>query len=190
MPAASTVSISNAIVFCQHITQLFTGVYKVITMGRTLYMRLNTIEEEPEPEEVLGGKGAFAAPYPFKPHVPTPYFTPEFFFDPNSPPSTPSPLEIAMCIAHRVPVRWRRPVPPAPRVTPVKAFPAFLDHTPSSSQAWANMLRMQLESDGFHRSRHVGLGFDIPELSDRSLHMSLERPPVPDLRSRPTILTC
>ncbi|GJE85527.1 hypothetical protein PsYK624_016060 [Phanerochaete sordida] len=112
------------------------------------------------------------------PPVPTPYFTPEFFFDPASPPSTPDVLEIAMCISHRVPVRWTRPVPPAPKAKPMQGWSPDLGITLTAGRGWGNLLRLAHErGDWAPCNDRAGLGFDIPRFQEATLEMHIEHPP-------------
>jgi hypothetical protein len=158
------------------LTSSFTVDAKVEIMGHIMDLPLRPIIEEPEPEP----ESFWSAVETLLSPVPTPYFTPRFFF-PNSPPSTPDPMEIAMCISHRVPVRWRHPVPPSPRISPVEAFPALLDYSLTSSQALANVQKLaQLGGAGYQRNFRPGSGFDLPGLRDGTLYLRVHDRPVSD----------
>lgn len=122
-------------------------------MGRSIWLKLERIQEQTEPEDT--------------PIVPTPYFTPESFFDPLSPPSTPTPIELAMCISHGVPPRWARPGPSAPRPSSLVTFTPFLDYALTSSQAWSNMMEIGHMGEEMPRCQSgVGLGLDVPGIGD------------------------
>lgn len=130
-------------------------------VGQRLRLKLASIPEVAEPEDSQGGT-------PVSPAVPTPYFTPELsWFDPASPPADPTPLELALCIAHRAVPRWTRAPPGAPRGLAVPAFTPALGVDLHAPRAWGRVLAMVQDGEPVC-ARGVGLGLDVPALREES----------------------
>jgi hypothetical protein len=138
----------------------FLGYPRVEIVGQSMWLKLERILEQTEPEDT--------------PIVPTPYFTPDSFFDLLSPPSTPTPMELAMCIAYSVPPRWARLGLSAPRPSSLLTFTPFLDYTLTSSQAWSTMMKMgQMGKEMPRCQSGIGLGLDVSGIGDDVLVTSL-----------------
>ena len=137
----------------------------VYIAGGRFFNALPRIQEEPEDTQT---------PPPPEP-VPTPYFTPQsppWLVDPMSPPDNPTVEELAEIISRRIPPKWARPGPNAPRLQ-AKAFPTELDFELTSGRAWANMLTWgKLAEDRRALNTGVGLGFDVAGLREKELFFS------------------
>lgn len=143
----------------------------VHVVGQVLFLKLASIQEvneeeneEPEDTQTLPAD------------VPTPYFTPEsppYLVDPMSPPDDPTLMEIAYMIAARIPPKFARAAPSAPRVHQINAFPAFLDYDLTAGKAWSNMMKWgKLAEERRAFNTGVGLGLDVSGLEEKELSVS------------------